>query len=281
MTNRDRIEAYFDNSLSTTEKESLLREIETDASLKSEYEFQKDIVEGIQAYRKQELIARLNAVKVASTGQTTLIKIVGSLGIAAVITGGAFWYFNDNTAQDSMNEVVSENITLEESLPSEPESTNTEPVVSDVVPEDNSENKPEQIEVVREAKQKEDSSTPDVVIPTMEEPDSEGIAALEENHDAPESMSSESLTISSSADIEVKLSKKYKFHYQVVNGDLTLYGDFDDSKFEVIELRTNKGINLYLFYKDFYYQLKSDSDKIRPLEAVESETLITELNKRR
>ena len=103
-------------------------------------------------------------------------------------------------------------------------------------PEDNSENKPEQKEVARKVCCSKSGtkrgllSTPDVVIPTMEEPDSEGIAALDENHDAPESMSSEAITISSSADIEVKLSKKYNFHYQVVNGDLTLYGDFDESK---------------------------------------------------
>ena len=117
MTNRDRIEAYFDNSLSTTEKESLLRDIQSDSSLKSEFQLQKDIVEGIQVYRKQELIARLNAVNVASTGQTTLLKIVGGLGIAAAITGGAFWYFtDDNTTQDSMNEVVSENVISEETV---------------------------------------------------------------------------------------------------------------------------------------------------------------------
>ena len=54
MTNQEKIEAYFDNQLSADEQKDLFSQLESDASLKKEFEFQEEIVEGLKAYRKQE-----------------------------------------------------------------------------------------------------------------------------------------------------------------------------------------------------------------------------------
>src|SRR5210317_27817 len=96
MTNKERIEAYFDDQLSTTEKESLLRDIDSNQSLKAEFEFQQEVIEGIQAYRKQELISRLNSVEIASVGNSALIKILGLIGALTILTGGLYWYLTTN-----------------------------------------------------------------------------------------------------------------------------------------------------------------------------------------
>ena len=283
MTNSERIEAYFDEQLSSTEKESLLRDIEADQSLKAEFEFQKQVIEGIQTYRKQELISKLNTIKVGSAGSSTLTKILGAIGIAAVMTGGLYWYFGSDEEIKSVEseiEIASE----EPKVPSMTEDTPVAENIDEVAPE-KAETSNEIVETESgkavETAPQEESVNPEINVPEMAEPDSENIAAVEDNHDAPESLKSETVAVSSSADVEIKLDKKYDFHYQVINGDLTLYGDFNDSKFEVIELKTNKGIKLYLFYNERYFELSSDSKDIKPLVPVENKSIINELDRRR
>lgn len=283
MTNRERIEAYFDNNLSTTERESLLRDIESDPSLKAEFEFQQEVINGIKAYRKEELIARLDNVQVASIGNATLTKILGAIGLAAIVSGGLFWFYgtDNNERIESENSIeiseepktgteATEEVADEANMPVE--------VIEKAVEETESPGAPVE-ETVSTAQTKD--VTPDIVIPDVVEPDSDAITALDDSHEAPESMKTEAVSVTSTANIEIKIDKRYDFHYQVIDGDLTLFGDFDDSTFEVIELKTNLGIKLYLYYNKLYYELKSDTEEIRPLEPVSDNVLVEELNKRR
>lgn len=69
------------------------------------------------------------------------------------------------------------------------------------------------------------------------------------------------------------MKKKYDFHYQFASGKLVLYGDFDDSLFEVLELNVQDESTLYLFYKSNYYYLNDRSGEISELEAVKDEPL--------
>ena len=284
MTNRERIEAYFDDQLSTTEKESLLRDIESDTALKAEFNFQNEVVEGIQAYRKQQLITRLNNVKVASFGSSALTKIIGAIGIAAIVSVGLFWYFNGaETSQEvsPITEIVDVPLKTEE--PSAIKPTEEDPTKAEAANEDDAPNitkkttKQNNEPVVKQ----EQEITPDVNVPEMVEPASEKVDELTDDNIAPESIKSEAIALNSSANVEIKLDKRYNFHYQIVNDDLTLYGDFNESTFEIIELKINSGIELFLYYNKNYFALKDDSDKIRPLEPVDNKLLIEKLDKRR
>jgi vacuolar-type H+-ATPase subunit E/Vma4 len=281
MTNRERIEAYFDDQLSTTEKESLLRDIESDPSLKAEFDFQNEVVEGIQNFRKEELITRLNNVEVASVGTSALTKIIGTIGVAAIVTGGLYWYFGSEPSVDLPEdkvEIIEEGTSEQEiDMVTPKEEEPTEVIVIDKASESTNEESSEPASTRRQQAE----SSADVNVPVMVEPATDGIAAVEDNHDAPESLNSEPVSVTSSADVEIKLDKQYKFHYQVVDGDLTLFGDFNKSKFELIELKTNLGIKLYLYYNELYYELKSDSSEIRPLVPLDNQEVIDELEKRR
>ena len=89
------------------------------------------------------------------------------------------------------------------------------------------------------------------------------------------------IKLNSKTDVEVKLDKKYDFHYQVRNGGLVLYGNFNESPFEVIELKTNQGINSYLYFKNQFYSLTDKSENINPLVVLTNKELIIELERRR
>jgi len=285
MTNRERIEAYFDNELSSTEKESLLQEMESDSSLKSDFEMQKEIIEGIKAYRKEQLIAKLNTVKVSSVGQASFLKLAGILGAVAIISGGTLWYFysNNNSIEPEKQEPNQE-VVLEDTSPQiNPE----QPAIAEEPTEEVEISKPIEepvesgSETVRETTKTEQSVTPEAAVPDLVEPDSDATPEIDENPDAPQTIATGTAAVTSTADIVVKLHKKYDFHYQVIGGDLTLYGEFDNSKFELIELNTNLGLKLYLFYDKLYYELKSDTEDIRPLSPVEDNEIIAQLDKRR
>ena len=70
--------------------------------------------------------------------------------------------------------------------------------------------------------------------------------------------------------------RKYSFHYQFYNNKLYLYGDFDN-KYEILELNTPAGISIYMFYKDKFYELQQNQEKITPLNAIRNSALMRDL----
>ena len=287
MTNYERIEAYLNNELSESEGQQLMQDINSDSSLKSDFQFQESVIDGIKDYRKKELIARLDNIQVASTGQSMLLKGISIVGIATVVSVGTYFWVNSKDEQP----IDIEETNNTEQIVTQPEEPQ-ELAIDEVKKEDIAEEETITTEKVAEtvdstpavtATPKEDKSTviPDVVIPDVEEPESGTSLDVEEDLSAPEAMAASSIRLRSSTDVEVKLNKKYDFHYQVKNGGLILYGNFNDSPFEVIELNTNQGINSYLYFEDHFYSLANDSEEIKPLKVIENKELVKELEKRR
>ena len=292
MTNNERIEAYFNNELPEADKQQLMQDINSDASLKSEFQFQESVIDGIKDYRKKELIARLDNIQIVSAGQSILLKTIGVVGIATVVTVGTYMWLN--RAEDQG--ITTDDVTNTEQLLTQPEETQAE-VVNEIDPgsavadeeinEEEQVNKelvavPVETETASIKSDKDDSTlVPEVIIPDVQEPETGSSVNVDEDLSAPEAMSSSTIRLRSSTDVEVKLSKKYDFHYQVKDGGLVLFGNFNDSPFEVIELKTNQGINLYLYFEDHFYSLANDSEEIKPLKIIENKQLIKELEKRR
>lgn len=288
MTNQERIEAYFDNQLSADEQKDLFSQLESDASLKKEFEFQEEIVEGLKAYRKQQLINRLDNVRVASGAQSMWLKAAGLVGAAIVLTGAAYWMYSIGSdtqtkiTQDTKIEEVAEQKMLVEPEQENPTLTKEDQIIQeDPIKESETAVKTTKETLPETTTKTTNTGLPKVQVPEMTEPGQESTINLEEDLEAPEAMASEAISVKSNTDVLIKLSKKYPFHYQVKDGDLTLFGDFGDTTFEVIELKTTTGINSYLFYKENFYQLKDNSNEIQPLRILENENVVEALKKRR
>jgi hypothetical protein len=80
----------------------------------------------------------------------------------------------------------------------------------------------------------------------------------------------------SSVEINTVLHKKYNFHYNFSHGTLTLYGNFEDVPYEILEINSTSGKSFYLNYKDNFYNIIS-TNNIIPLQPVTNESLINEL----
>lgn len=281
MTNSERIEAYFNNELPEAEKQQLLNDVNSDPSLKSEFQFQQEVVDGIKAFRKKELIARLDNVQIASTGQAVLLKTLGVIGIAGIATVSTFMWVNNNSDNETVIDKTEIVLPQETEQPSEVTET-IAPVTDEkedkLVIKPIVQNKIAEKEVIP---QESAADMPSIVIPEVMEPDSSSDAILEDDLEAPEAIGSSEINISTSTNVNVVLSKKYTFHYQVKEGQLTLYGDFEDAPFEVIEMKTNKGIKSYLYYKNNFFGLNNISEDILPLKRIDNKGLIEELEKRR
>ena len=276
MKHIDKVAAYFDNELSEAEKQDFLKELEANPELKSEFEFQQQVVEGIQAARKAELKAMLDNVPVTSVGTSSTSIIYKAIlgGAATILVGtGIYWYyFSSNTPAESVQEPVTIEYTDKEQV--------VEIDNSDVNLEDNKiesqQNAHSEADNKRSSKvENKPSGTPKVNMPEMPDTD-DGFASKtlpEESLEVPKTVRNASVNLNSKIDVEVKMKKKYDFHYQFASGKLVLYGDFDDSLFEVLELNVQDESTLYLFYKSNYYYLNDRSGEISELEAVKDEPL--------
>ena len=280
MNNFTKVEAYFNNELSSSEKSNFLNEIESNAELKSEYNFQNEIINGIKEARKAELKAMLNKVPIAtvSTATTGLYKILAG-SMAAIILGTASWYYFSKTEQvelgyktevviNSSEEAAKNNISpLEKNL----KSTDSPTLIKK---EANKGAKPM-------VEQKEITSA--VSIPTLPnaENDFENQPLTEENLDIPSDISSASINLSSKVDVEIVMKKKYSFHYQYSQSKLVLYGEFEEGLFEILELNKEDKVEVYLYYKSNYYYIHNNTDSITPLKPVSDKNLKLKLDRLR
>lgn len=292
MENIQKIEAFFNNELSDSQKEEFLADLKTDQALQSEFAQQEEIVEGIKDYRKAELISRLNDIKIVSSTQYLAVKVISSIGVIAMIGFGAYLiYFNNSSdteliADNDMTEIVSEE-GLDNVMQTEPQD-----VTKVIIPEEE--------QVSNEESIKEESTTitdkvaveneqaaipaPDVAMPEVVDGfDTETIEdSSQEDLSIPANTASSSVNLRSEFEVEVKMKRRYNFHYQIVDKKLILFGDFKNDPFEILELnRQNGGVDLYLYYQDHFYGINQDSDEIQSLEEITDPKLVQKLEQLR
>lgn len=277
MKNFERVEAYFNNELSDSEKNDLLSEVESNAELKSEYNFQNEVINGIKEARKAELKAMLDNVPIASisTATTGMYKLLFG-GAATLILGTALWYyFNANTNLED-----TDNNAIVDVAPLKDENSNA---VNKVV-ELNNESETikstnESTELISREENKKDSPTINTPVVPNSEDGFTNESLPEENLEIPKDISKVDINLSSKVNVEIKLNKKYNFHYQYLQGKLVLYGNFEEGLFEVLELNKENTIEIYLYFKSNYYYIKDKSGDIIPLKEINNKSLKLKLER--
>lgn len=271
MKNFEKIEAYFNNELTVSEKEEFLREVELDADLKAEYNFQNDVINGIKDARKAELKAMLNNVQISSVGTTnTVLSKILAGGAVTLLIGSSIWYYNYSSQPAEKlpkNPIVDAAPILEDkSITDEQTNEIAESEVADKTTNDTSNPK-----VKIESKK----DSPKLITPTIPSSDSEFEAQpiAEENLDIPNDITKATINLNSNVDVEIKVKKKYNFHYQYLKGKLFLYGSFEEGLFEIIELNKEDEIEMFLYFKSNYYSIDDTSGSIIPLKPIEDKNL--------
>ena len=296
------VERYLEGGMSDLERLNFENQLINNPAIQEEFQFQKDVVEGIKEYRKAELKARLDNIQVPSSGIYHLIglKVAALVTITTMVGFGAYYtFFNDQSDKAEIQSPVainqnhsadSEVEVPEMPTPIEEESLTTEEIVVEKM--DKSDKKKSDKEKKSTSKNKEEKATVQeekqtvkvMPSPNIVKPESlEGLAEdnIDHKDDSFEVSNNSFATINKGAeekiDVETISDGKKDFHYQFFNKKLFLYGDFDKMPYEILEYNTNKNTLYYLYYQGAFYELNSDQIKITPLKEIEDENLIKEL----
>jgi len=268
------LDHYVGNRLDAKEKAAFEQQLANNAELRQALAVQEQIVGGLRQARAAELKQMLKNVPVSTLPtQPSLLARVGLWAAAAgVVASGLYYYFNRDE---------------EKAAPAAPKAEIKQEDVASVPPAA----QPQAVQVPKEtpsnAVKKTDAATKKTAVETPEEKTTERDAievfdpgAEGENANAaaaaPE-VSRGTITRASIATETDANNKKYKFHYQFKEGKLFLYG-IEKNLYEIMDFFVDNKHTMFLFYKDSYYLLNDENDKIRPLTPIKDADLVKRLN---
>lgn len=280
MSEIDLIDEYLTNRLDGASRAAFEQKIASDPQLKAEVDLQREIVESVKKARMAELKAMLNNVPIGGASNA-LIGKAALATISAGVIGTVLYFALPGDSQPTA--MVQENVVEETTV-------SPEPVIEESKIEE-SETKEEKLNEadvpVVTPKQENTSRVKKMakVKPALPKVDVMDLSQeTENNQDTPAlntTPSSSPGVKASSVEVETdNTNKSYPFHYQFREGKLVLYGPFDGSLYEIIEI--NGGTHtLFLYYKDSYYHLDEKEHNIVPLIMIRDIELLDKLKKYR
>ena len=280
MSNSELIDDYLTNRLSEQDRKSFEQQMDSNPALKADVELQKEIINGLKAARAAELKAMLNKVPISSPGiyLSPLRIAIGVIG-AIVLTTGIYYYFNTGDTNNPVN--VSPTLTdsvkgQEEHMPQLKEGNDSAPLLN----ESETNPKPAGVEKGTVQFRKQDKKVVDSDTKQESKPVIDLVDPTEElNGNAPGTSPVKSGANSSSISVAkvnvdiISTERKYKSHYQFINGKLVLYGNFDKGLYEIIEVNAQQSRSLFLYYKSSYFLLDETRHEITALKEISDPVL--------
>jgi len=282
----EQIDAYLDGELQGTELSAFESELASNESLATEISSQKELIEGINSYRSSQLIARFENLPVSTGSITTgsIAKIVGSVIIIGSIGFGLFqWMTPEEVIAPEAIVPITEDPIKKDITPKEvtEQSETVEVVDAKEQPKETRTEPRKSVEKDDDEPNEEAVSTP-VVTPVVPNPILEDDSEVGEELEIPEAIIGNSdVTKKSGMEVDIISDSKYAFHYKVVRSNLTLYGNFNEEPYQIIEINVNKEKHLYLYFKESYYSIDKTSNDITPLSPISNKSMILELEKRK
>lgn len=267
MMNFEKIDDYLANRLPAEERNAFEQEIAGDPALQDEVAFQERIVSAVRQARAAELKQMLNNVPVSSGWSSG--KIATGVVAAGIVATSLYFYLTPDESVMTPDQNVPEVVTPAES-PEVTPSPEPEPTIAPATEESNKKAETPKRKTVTPV-QKPDIQ---VIDPSVD--------MTEANQPAvdPGSTGGTTMTVSKMEVVTSPASKKYTFHYQFSEGKLLLYGPFDSSLYEILEI--NGGSHaVFLFYKENYYLLDEAQDQVTALAPIRDSQLLQKLKEYR
>jgi len=273
MSQFELVEDYLTNRLDDGARAAFEQRMETDAQLQAEVKFQQGIIESVKSARAAELKAMLNNVPIGGVSSALTGKIALAT-ITAGIVGTALYFGMRTTPSQEQPQVETQETTIEQPSSITPETENIEAITA--TPEES-----KTVEVQKKSSSIKKMPNGKVVSPKIEVLDlTEDMNSNSVQSDEQKPMSKPTISASS---IEVEVAeenKAYSFHYQFKDNKLVLYGPFDSSIYEIIEI--NGGTHtIFMYYKNSYYHLDNTEQKVVPLIMIRDLELLDKLEKYR
>lgn len=271
--------------MSGSEKFIFEEQLTSDPLLKAEFDHQNEIINGLKEYRKTQLKTRLDNVTInpgilGVISQSATVKTLSYVVTSILVGSGSYMYF-------AGEEVVHVNLpAIESKLEFVNPETSPSPFgrqldyryTKTINPSpwiDLAEERPI-VETLKEEANTIDFNVPevkdDVAGDVIPEPDQILEKVITQNVPFTEAVKIDKV------DIENVVTNRYKFHYKLDNNKLYLYGKFEASPYEIIEINSFQAKKLFFYYNGQYYRLYQDINDISPLIKIQDQKVITELN---
>lgn len=288
---QDAVELYLRGELDKAQLTAFEQQLQTDAALKAELAYHKDLQEGFKAFRHAELKALLQETQIPAapfwTNSWFQWAAAGTGALALLVTAYLFKP-QENTVSSETPVATQQSQSMANQLPpSEPPMVNgaepvmAEPVVSE--PQHTSSEAPAPKAASKGAEAKE-STQPSA---TFAEPSAQ---PLEVVADAPKTNAGTSNPAAMPAELSktapavtetiIKSDADKTLRYQFIESKLYLYGKFD-GLYEVIDLNEKTGKRSFLYYANNYYPILPGTSKITNLEPTSDKLIISTLGKLR
>jgi hypothetical protein len=275
MSKFELIDDYLAGRLDEGRQKELEQEINSDPQLRAEVNIQKQIIGGVQKARAAELKAMLNSVPIATGGSAAVTagKIAAVVITAGIIGSAVYFGLKDEVPaqqeekqniEQPQDQVSGDSANLQEADPSPEQSV---PKVEE----------PRETATARQPVEEERKVTQPVT-PKIEVVDPMEELEEETTEPPPTSQFPKGSINLSSIEVETNAGdKKHDFHYQFHTGKLILFGPFDQSLYEIIEINGDVH-SIFLYYNKNYYLLNQAIIEITPLKAITDKELISKLN---
>ena len=292
------LDQYVGNRLSTADKAAFEEKLAADADLKNELAFQQKIVDGIRKARASELKKMLNDIPMSSipTEGNSLLTQVGIWVAAAGLVGTGLYFYLKPGEQTTIQTPVADQVTeVEKQTEAEPltvqpessdaEATEQAPEVTNTESESKAPvasntpkvTKPKAETTTKEATRKEEAVTKPVAPATLDVFDPTEDLATSGKKDESGVVEEKEPAKAPSIVVETASDKRYDFHYQFKNEKLYLYGAFEKNLYEIMEFFSDNKRTMFLYYKDNYYLLNEENDKVKPLTPITDAALLQKL----
>ena len=281
MSNFELIDDYLTNRLGEQEKVTFEQRLASDPALKADVELQKHILEGVKKARVADLKAMLNNVPVGGglSSGLTAGKIAAGVVAAGIVATSLYLYLKPAESQKSEPTSISKNQTEPQATPKkdsaitpseQPPSAKVQPLTTE----------PQKAKS-KTLKKKDRSKTAATPQPKIEVVDPSEELVDNSSNDAPAVEGKKSNLTRSHIAVETNTSsKKYNFHYQFNSGKLVLYGPFDKSLYEILEIHGDQHA-VFLFYKENYFLLDEKQNKVVELLPIKDPALLKKLKEYR
>jgi hypothetical protein len=284
MELQEKIDNYILDRLNPSEKTEFENSLSNDATLKNEVALQRSISNALNQSGSLALKAKLNSmpVSMASTGNALLMKWVGAGVAASLLAGFIIFLLPSQEEYQSKNHSTTEVIqSVASSNSTESQETNT--IQNSTVIESN--------QLARTAETSKEASTNTTAKKSSV---NEDIVAYKETNDfsdmnngdithasqssvVPSSnLTSESNKLSSLS-VTVDSSNPADKSYLFTGSKLTLFGNFSQFPYEMLELNNKGQKALFLSYQNEFYELAWGKSTKSPLKKVSDKNTIEKL----
>jgi hypothetical protein len=271
------LDQYLGSRLNAQDKAAFERQLETDVDLKNEFRFQQKVIDSVRKARVTELKKMLNDIPVYSIPSegTSLLSKVGLFVLGTALVGTALYFYLNQEDKSITQPSGTETVTAREPAITEAV-TGEEPSKEELVeskPDEPRETKttktPAKSPVVEKSKEEPVAPSPlDVFDPTEESAKTDGV---DSNVNSAQESKAPSIIV------ETLTDKKYTFHYQFKDDKLFLYGAFEKNLYEIMEFFSDNKRTMFLFYKENYYLLDEEDERVRALAPIKDTTLLQKL----